>query len=136
MPFTTLDVVNVYNITLPSAAVITLAQRFGFMQSAAASQVAGLAVLTGAFVDALDYFRDQSAPAMAGIAMGDGGQFYLAQQAPAHRGMMPLPAPQLVGSQGNDYAGVVGSLSGAACAPGSAQGAHGYGALMYTGAGY
>lgn len=118
-------------------ATIKIAQHMGWFKSESADQIAMLSVVAGAFVDTLDYLREQSsAPAMSGIAMGDGGQFYLAQQAPAHRGMMPLPAPQLHGSAGNDYAGVVGSLSGAACAAGSAQGAHGYGALMYTGAGY
>ena len=121
-------------VGLSTALVIQLAQRhLDLFESSQADQVAMLAVLTGAFVDGLDYFRGAGQTAVAGVAMsgyGDGGQYFTAPvsqgtQAPLRRHMRQLAAPQQTG-----YSAVVAPLSGAA---GTSQG---YGALMYTGAGY
>jgi hypothetical protein len=138
----TLQRLDKYGYTLvgvATAAVIKIAQsQFDLFESMQADQVATLAVLTGAFVDGLDYFRGQYSATntpVAGIAMsgyGDGGQYFVAPmsqgtQAPLRRHMKQI-APQP-----SAYQGVVAPLSGAADTAGAAQG---YGALMYTGAGY
>jgi hypothetical protein len=121
-------------VGLGTALAIKLGQQFDLFESAQADQVAMLAVLTGAFVDGLDYFRGQYGQpnAVAGIAMsgyGDGGQYFTAPvsqgtQAPLRRHMRQLAAPQ------SDYSAIVAPLSGVAGT------ASGYGALMYTGAGF
>ena len=133
-------------VGVATAAVIKLAQHhLDLFESVQADQVATLAVVTGAFVDGLDYFRGQSGQtAIAGVHMngahlngahmgyGD-GQYFLAPmsqgtQAPLRRHMRQLAAPTQ-----SSYSAVVAPLSGAADVAGAASG---YGALMFTGAGF
>ena len=131
-----LDKVGYTLVGISTALLIRLGQNYlDLFESVEAERVAQLAVLTGAFVDGLDYFRGQYSATntpIAGIAMNGGyggGQYFVAPmsegtQAPLRRHM------RQVAPQASDYQGIVAPLSGAA------PGAQGYGALMYTGSGY
>lgn len=118
-----------------TALAIALARRFDLMESDAAGQIAAIAFTLGVGADAYNWMNAKypSAPSVpvAGIAMGDGGQYFVAPigqgSAPIKRHMRQLASPA------SDYAAVVAPLSGAAGVAGAPMG---YGALMYTGAGY
>lgn len=110
-------------------------QRLGVMDSANASQVGLTAVALGMGMDMYEYATSKGVPnyvraPMAGAHLGDGGQYYVAPMAGTHthrRVVKTAPVGAL------EYSGIVAPLSGAA---GTASAPGGYGALMYTGAGY
>ena len=125
---------------------IKLAQYFNVAKTSQANQVAALAIVTGAMVDALDMTNQAGAPLPAFLQPNlAGGGLYEVQPVSAQYGSRKMrrslsgvaaTQPALLAKELSGVhhsAPVTGAITGAANAVGAPMG---YGAMMFTGAGY